>query len=333
MKNLANQSRAGKTNQKVQEATGSSKRKLNEVSLIYVPIFIGGRHRGAGMGPAALQVAELPQQIEKLGYKVVREIEIAQPPATCWFHRDDDGKIGARCVPEILQVSKDTAAAVEEALAAGTIPITIGGDHSLAIGSITGVSSYYRKQKEKFGLVWFDAHGDINTPDTSYSANLHGMPLAISLGKGEPSLTQLGGFSPKVEGERTVLIGLRDVDPPEKDLIRELGIHAFTMRDVDHLGMGKLSELALELVGSGISGIHLSFDIDVMDPEIAPGVTTVAPGGMSYREAHLALTLLAETGLIRSIDFVELNPARDIRNRTAELTVDLIKTSLGHKIM
>lgn len=308
-----------------------STRKPKDVSLIYVPVFIGGRHRGAGMGPAALRVAELPEQIEKLGCRVVKEIEIPQPPPTCWFKKEEG--VGARCVPEILEVAAATAEAVEAALSAGTVPITIGGDHSLAIGSITGVSSYYRQQKEKFGLIWFDAHGDINTPDTSYSANLHGMPLAISLGKGEAKLTHLGGFAPKVEGKRTVLIGLRDVDPPEKDLIRELGIHAFTMRDIDHLGMGKLSELALELVGSDVSGIHLSFDIDVMDPEIAPGVTTVAPGGMSYREAHLALTLLAETDLIRSIDFVELNPARDIRNRTAELTVDLIKTSLGHKIM
>lgn len=327
MKNLANSSQAPKS----KRGKTAEIKKIKEVTLIYVPIFIGGRHRGAGMGPAALKVAELPEQINKLGFTVACEIEIAQPPAQCWY--DPAGSVAARCVPEIGQISSELAAAVEGALEAGTIPITIGGDHSLAIGSISGVSSYYRSRSENFGLIWFDAHGDINTPDTSASANLHGMPLAISLGKGEPSLTELGGFSPKVEGKRTVLIGLRDVDPPEKDLIRELGIHAFTMRDIDHLGMGRLSELALELVGSDIQGIHLSFDIDVMDPGIAPGVTTEAPGGMSYREAHLALTLLAETGLVRSMDFVELNPARDIRNRTAELTVDLIKTSLGHKIM
>ncbi|MBX9688719.1 MAG: arginase [Candidatus Obscuribacterales bacterium] len=327
MKNLANQSNKP-ANEAEMEAAAA--KKIREVTLIYVPIFIGGRHRGAGMGPAALRVAELPEQIEKLGFTVINEIEISQPPAACWY---EEVTKKSRCLPEIAQVSEDVARAVKDAMAAGSIPITIGGDHSLAIGSISGVSSYYRERKERFGLLWFDAHGDINTPDTSYSANLHGMPLAISLGKGEESLTQLCGFSPKVEGKRSVLIGLRDVDPPEKDLIRELGIHAFTMRDIDHLGMGRLSELALELVGKDISGIHLSFDIDVMDPEIAPGVTTVAPGGMSYREAHLALTMLAETGLVRSIDFVELNPARDIRNRTAELAVDLIKTSLGHKIM
>lgn len=332
MKNLAtNNTKLKDAETKAQNETASSaKKQIQEVTLIYVPIFIGGGHRGAAMGPAALQVAELPEQIEKLGFKIRNEIHINQPPSACWF---DGSARGARCLPEIKQVSVEVAAAVEHALESGSIPITIGGDHSLAIGSITGVSKYYRHRNEQFGLVWFDAHGDINTPDTSVSANIHGMPLAISLGKGEDSLVNLGGFSPKVDGQRTVLIGLRDVDPPEKEIIRELGIHAFTMRDLDHIGMGMLSEMALELVGSGISGIHLSFDIDVMDPDIAPGVTTLAPGGMSYREAQLALTLLAETGLVRSIDFVELNPARDIRNRTAELTVDLIKTTLGHRIM
>ncbi len=331
MKNLANQAKDKATSPKEGAVASHPPKRTNEVTLIYVPIFIGGRHRGAGMGPAAVRVAELPEQIEKLGFVVAKEVNIEEPPNACWYDEQTAGI--ARCVPEISKLSADVAAAVEAAMEAGTIPVTIGGDHSLAIGSITGASRYYRQRKESFGLIWFDAHGDINTPDTSYSANLHGMPLAISLGRGVSDLTQLGGFAPKVEGKRVVLIGLRDVDPPEKDLIRELGIHAFTMRDIDHLGMGKLSELALELVGSDITGIHLSFDIDVMDPEIAPGVTTVAPGGMSFREAHLALTMLAETGLIRSIDFVELNPARDIRNRTAELAVDLIKTTLGHKIM
>lgn len=330
MKNLANPS-----NELVQSKTAKKSdqppKRSQGVALIYVPIFIGGRHRGAGMGPAAVKVAELPEQIEKLGFKVTKEIDIPMPSSSCWFEEGTSN--GARCVPEIAQVAQDLAKVVETAMAEGCIPITIGGDHSLAIGSIAGASQYYKKREESFGLVWFDAHGDINTPDTSASANLHGMPLAISLGKGEARLTELGGFAPKVEAKRTVLIGLRDVDPPEKTLIRELGIHAFTMRDIDHLSMGSLTELTLELVGSDISGIHLSFDIDVMDPEIAPGVTTMAPGGMSYREAHLALTLLAETGLVRSIDFVELNPARDIRNRTAELMVDLVKTSLGHKIM
>ena len=325
MKNLANQ-----TKTQVKETVDIPKPSTREVTLIYVPIFIGGRHKGASMGPAALRVADLPRQIEKLGFTVARQIDIVMPPEACWY---DKTVKKSRCLPEITQVSIDVMEAVEEALKAGTIPITIGGDHSLAIGSIAGASKYYHERKEEFGLVWFDAHGDINTPDTSHSANLHGMPLAISLGKGEDKLTELGGFSPKVDGRRTVLIGLRDVDPGEKDLIRELKIHSFTMRDIDQLGMGMLSKLIIELVGLDIHGIHLSFDIDVMDPEIAPGVTTHAPGGMSYREAQLALTMLAETGLIRSIDFVELNPARDVRNRTAELTVDLIKTTLGHRIM
>ena len=305
-------------------------KKIDEVTLIYVPVFIGGKHRGASMGPAAMKVAELPEKITSLGFKIAREVEMSQPPSTCWFDRIQGGP---RCVPEITDMSEELAQIVEDAMDRGTIPVTIGGDHCLAIGSITGASKHYRKNNQKFGLVWFDAHGDINTPDTTYSGNVHGMPLAVSLGKGDPRLLNIGGFTPKVEGSRTVLIGVRDIDPPERELIKELGIHAFSMRDLDHMGMTRLSNLAVELLGSDISGIHLSFDIDVLDPEIAPGVSTHAPGGMSFREAHLALCILAETGLVRSIDFVELNPAQDIRNKTAELTADLVKTALGHTIL
>lgn len=312
------------------KAIAPPRKKVDEVTLIYVPLFIGGKHRGASMGPAAVKVAELPEKITSLGFKIAREVELSQPPSTCWFDRIAGGP---KCVPEITALSEELAQIVEDAMDKGTIPVTIGGDHSLAIGSITGVSRYYRKNAEKFGLVWFDAHGDINTPDTTYSGNVHGMPLAVSLGKGDERLLEVGGFSPKVEGKRTVLIGVRDIDPPERSLIKELGIHAFSMRDLDHMGMTKMAQRTIDILGKDISGIHLSFDIDVMDPEIAPGVSTAAPGGMAYREAHLALCLLAETGLVRSIDFVELNPAQDVRNKTAELTVDLVKTALGYTIL
>lgn len=305
-------------------------KSINQVTLIYVPIFMGGKHRGACMGPDAMRVAGLTDRLQGLGYHVAREVEIGIPSTVCWWEKPE---AGPRCVPEIKQVSEEIASAIEGALLNGTIPITLGGDHSLAIGSIAGTANYYRKRKEQFGLLWFDAHGDINTPDTTYSGNVHGMPLAVAVGRGDERFTHLGGYSPKIEGKRTALIGIRDIDPPERQLIKDTQISAFTMTDVDNLGMGKVIELALKGIGSDITGIHLSFDIDVMDPQWAPGVSTVAEGGLTYREAHLALELLAQTGLIRSMDFVELNPANDVRNKTADLAVGLIRSALGSRIL
>ena len=303
--------------------------KLASVTLIYVPLHLGGSHRGVSMGPAAMRVAEVSERIERFGFRVAREIEINVPPSVCWGDRPSN----ARCVPEIAEVSHEIASAVEGALTDGTIPITIGGDHSLAIGSITGVSSYYRKLNQEYGLIWFDAHGDINTPDTSRSGNVHGMPLAVSLGTGDSRLTELLGYSPKVVGKRSVLIGIRDIDEAEREIISQSGITAFTIRDIDHLGLGRVTDLALGAVGADVAGIHLSFDIDVLDPDIAPGVSTPARGGLTYREAHLALTLLAESQLVRSIDIAELNPAFDMQNRTADLSVELILSSLGQRIL
>lgn len=311
------------------QAADNSGLKVRPVTLIYVPLHLGGSHRGVSMGPAAMRVAELSEKIEHLGYPVAREIEINVPNSVCWWEEHSH----AKCVPEILEVSVAVAEAVEAALDEGNIPITIGGDHSLAIGSIAGVAAHYRKHKQTFGLIWFDAHGDINTPDTSASGNVHGMPLAVSLGKGDERLVELNGFSPKVPGKRSALIGIRDLDPPERDLINQLGVTPFTIRDIDHLGLGRVTDLALGSVGSDVSGLHVSFDIDVIDPDVAPGVSTAARGGLNYRESHLALSLLAESTLVRSIDIVELNPAFDVRNRTAELGVELILSALGKRIL
>jgi arginase len=300
----------------------------NAVTLIYVPLHLGCSHRGVSMGPAAMRVAEVAERIAKFGFRVDSEVEITIPPSVCWFE-----DLTAKCVPEIAAVVKDVAEAVEAALHKGTIPITIGGDHSLAIGSIAGVSNYYRKLGKEFGLVWFDAHGDINTPDTTSSGNVHGMPLACSLGIGDKRLTELLGFSPKISGEKTVLIGIRDIDAGEREIIASSGISAFTIKDIDQYGLGKVIDDALEALGPDIPGVHLSFDIDVMDPDVAPGVSTPARGGITYREAHLALEMLAEKRLVRSIDIVELNPAMDYRNKTAELSVELILSSLGKRIL
>ncbi len=311
----------------------NSAAKLNRsVTLIYCPIHLGGPHAGVALGPGAMKVARLVSRIKDLGYTVHKEVEIAVPEVLTWWEKSTSA-IHSRCVPEIAAVSQAVAQAVEEALEAGTVAITIGGDHSLAIGSIAGVSSYYRKRKEEFGLVWFDAHGDINTPATSPSGNVHGMPFAISLGQGDESLVNLNGFSPKVQAKRCSLIGIRDLDHAETDLVRDSGVLPFTMRDVDEQGIKRITEQALQSIGTDIHGLHVSFDLDVIDPDVAPGVSTDSRGGFTYRESHFALELLADTKMVRSIDIVELNPTLDIKNRTAQLAVDLVQSALGKNIL
>jgi arginase len=274
-----------------------------------------------------MQVAELKERIQRLGIEAT-EIEINVPKTVCWGDRHD----AAKCVPEIMAVSQEVALAVEQALENGTVPVTIGGDHSLAIGSIAGVSSRFRRLKQNFGLIWFDAHGDINTPNTSLSGNVHGMPFAVSLGLGDPRLVNLLGFAPKIEPKRAALIGIRDLDDGERELINQSGITPFTMSDIDHHGLATIVDAAVAAV-KDVSGIHVSFDIDVIDPDVAPGVSTKAPGGLNYRESHFALELIAESGLISSIDIVELNPAFDHQNKTAELAAELVLSALGKRIL
>ena len=330
MKNLGNsvakQDAVGQSaKQKAPEQT-----KINSVTLVYVPIYLGGPHRGTSMGPAAMRVAGIRERIESMGFNIANEIEISVPQSLCWLDRSDSKP---KCIPEIMQVSLELAVAVQAAMDAGTIPITIGGDHSIAIGSLAGVSSYYRKRHETFGCVWFDAHGDINTPETSGSGNVHGMPFAVSLGYGDKGLVDLLGHSPKVDAKLSALVGLRDIDPGERGMIEKSGVTAFSMRDIDYEGLSKVNELIAKTVAQGVDGIHVSFDLDVMDPDLAPGVSTPARGGLTYREASISLALLAETGLLRSIDIAELNPANDVRSRSAELAVDLTATCLGNRIL
>ncbi len=307
-------------------------KRSRAVTLIYCPIHLGGPHAGVALGPGAMKVARLVSRIKALGYTVEKEVSIAVPEVLTWWEKSTEPK-HSRCVPEIAKVSQAVAEAVEQALENDTVAITIGGDHSLAIGSIAGVSNYYRKRKEEFGLVWFDAHGDINTPDTSPSGNVHGMPFAISLGQGDESLVKLNGFSPKVQPRRCALVGIRDLDTAETDLVRQSGVLPFTMRDVDEQGIKSITGQALKSIGGDIHGLHVSFDLDVIDPDVAPGVSTDSRGGLTYRESHFALELLADTKMVRSIDIVELNPTLDIRNRTAELAVDLVQSALGKNIL
>jgi arginase len=222
---------------------------------------------------------------------------------------------------------------VGEVLAAGRVPIVLGGDHSIAMGTISGLSRFHRLRGEKVGLIWFDAHGDMNTAETSPSGNIHGMPLAVALGIGEPSLVGLAGPAPMVEGARAAVVGLRDVDTAERANLKASGIGTFTMRDIDERGMRMVMQEAIERAASGTAGIHVSLDLDGVDPELAPGVGTPSPGGLSFREAHLAMEMLADTGKVLSVELVEVNPILDHRNGTARLGVGLLASLLGKKIL
>jgi arginase len=302
---------------------------VRKVTLIGVPLDHGAGRRGVDMGPSAFRVAGIAEKIRALGYDVDDlgdlsvKIRETQGP----------GDPRLRYLKEIRDVCESVRDAVEGVMAAGSLPVLMGGDHSIAIGSLAGLARHYRARKEKIGLIWFDAHADSNTAETTPSGNIHGMPLAVALGMGAPSLVNLAGFSPMVDGSRAALVGIRDVDPAERVNVKASGIGAFTMRDIDERGMRRVMEEAIERASTGTAGIHVSFDLDTMDPDYAPGVGTPAPGGLSYREAHLAMEILADTGKVVSAEFVEANPILDERNGTAALGGELVASLLGKKIL
>jgi arginase len=213
------------------------------------------------------------------------------------------------------------------------LPVILGGDHSVAMATLSGVSSHFHKKNEEIGLIWFDAHGDINTPETSHSGNLHGMPLAVLFGRGSDQLVNLCGFSPKLNPKFCAHVGTRDLDLGEKRMIRELGLRCFTMNEIDRRGMGACMEDAIAIASQAKSGFAVTFDVDVLDPMDAPGSGTLVRGGISYREAHLALELIAGTGKLRSFEIVEVNPTLDTNNRTSELAVELTLSALGKTIL
>ncbi|MBA2564953.1 MAG: arginase, partial [Gemmatimonadetes bacterium] len=238
-----------------------------------------------------------------------------------------------RYLEEIAGTCEELATLVRDALAAGRLPLTIGGDHSLSIGTIAGLAMHLQPAEKTFGLIWIDAHGDLNTPDTTPSGNIHGMPVAVSLGLGDARLTRIGGFSPKVAPDRVALIGVRALDAGERKLIQELGVEVFSMRDVDADGISSVMDEALRIATRGTAGFHLSFDMDAIDPNFAPGVGTRVRGGLDYREAHLALEVASDTDLLLSADLVEVNPILDNQNSTAALAVELVESLLGKSIL
>jgi arginase len=239
----------------------------------------------------------------------------------------------AKYLPEIAEAVQDLSARVERILQTGAIPIVLGGDHSIAIGSVSGLSAFYHRQQSRVGVVWFDAHGDMNTPESSPSGNIHGMPFAAILGQGVKELTEIGGFAPKVLPADCALIGARDVDRKEAEIMRHSGVRIFTMREVDERGMSACVDEAITIASRNTVGFHVTMDMDFVDPDYAPGVGTPVPGGPTYRESHLAMEKIADSGRMLSFELTEVNPVFDVANRTAELGVQLILSAFGKKIM
>jgi arginase len=300
-----------------------------KIRVIGVPLDLGQSRRGVDMGPSAVRVAGLEARLEALGHVV----EDAGNVSVAIAEQKKEGDPRAKYLKEITATCTKHAELVVKTLEAGKVPITLGGDHSIAAGSVAGVAEFYRRQKHKIGLIWIDAHTDINTPDSSPSGNVHGMPLAAIMGLGPPELSNILDFSPKVSAENCVLVGVRDIDAIEKENVRKAGIHVFTMRDIDERGMRTVMEEALRAAGRGTAGYHVSLDMDWVDPEDAPGVGTPVRGGATYREAHLAMEIIADHGRILSFEIVEVNPVIDEHNRTADLAVELTLSAFGKKIL
>lgn len=280
------------------------------------------------MGPSAIRLTGLSLRIERLGLRLADRGDVRVPiPETTPM-----GGASARYVSEIAEVCRVVARLTEESVASGRTPVCIGGDHSLAAGSVAGVARALRSGGGHLGLVWVDAHADMNTPETSPSGNVHGMPLAACLGRGPSELVAIGGGA-SVRPENVVLIGIRNLDERERELVRHSGVRAYTMSEIDRRGMGPVLAEALADLGERVAGIHLSLDLDGLDPEVAPGVGTMVRGGLSYREAHLLCEMTAESARLVSLDLVELNPILDVRNRSAEVGAELILSALGQTIL
>jgi len=308
-----------------------------KIGILGIPLGYAGARRGSELGVSAIRNAsvrgmDLVTSLESLGYEVFDhgDIEVTIP------RNIPDSVSGIRYLDEVVDVASRSGNAVQAILQKGQIPVIIGGDHAIAIGSFSGLAAHFREQEEPLGLIWFDAHADINSPETTPSGNIHGMPLAALLGDGSESLTGLFGFSPKLDKERFVHIGARDVDPGERLMIEKLGIgdRFFTMSDVDRKGMVECVGKAVEIASGGGTGkFAVTFDVDVIDPRFAPGSGTLARGGITYREAHLALEMIAESNQLASFEIVEVNPLLDEKNITVELAAELILSALGKTII
>jgi arginase len=303
---------------------------MKSVHIIGVPLDLGGGRRGVDMGPSAFRAAGLGEQIAALGYTLVDKGDLAAPIPETRELRDETKKY----IRDIAKVCQKVYQTASTSFDEGAMPLVLGGDHSIGAGSVAAAAEWARRSRNlPIGLIWVDAHGDMNTPATSLSGNVHGMPLAALLGPEPAELSKIGTFAPKVVAAHTVLVGIRNLDTREKVAVRDSGVHVFTMKDIDRQGIASIVEQAVNLAGNGTAGIHVSFDMDVCDPLIAPGVGTPVKGGLDYREAHMVMEILADCGRLTSLDLVEVNPTLDVRNMTAQLGTELALSALGMKIL
>ena len=301
----------------------------DKVRIIGVPMDLGASRRGVDMGPSALRVAGLQSHIKHLGRQVedIGNIQVRLPEEQHY------GEKNAKYLGEISEACKGLADVVGKAIDEDWLPLVLGGDHSIAVGTAAGAAEHYSKQSKRIGLIWLDAHGDMNTPETSPSGNVHGMPLAAIMGYGPEELIGITGTKPMVEPRNIVLVGVRELDSKERRLVKQSGVHVFTMRDVDERGMREVMAEALRFAGDDTAGIAVSLDMDFVDPSDAPGVGTPVRGGATYREAHLAFEMIADSKSLISLELVEINPVIDLHNTTATLGVELVLSGLGKKIL
>src|SRR5690625_3686991 len=299
---------------------------MKTISVIGVPMDLGQLRRGVDMGPSAIRYAGLIEKIESLQFHVedLGDILIPRPS-----QNEADPRESLRNLNEVVEANERLAYLVNEEKEKGHFPLVLGGDHSIAMGTVAGLSPHF----ENLGVIWYDAHGDMNTEETSPSGNIHGMPLAASLGLGHEKLTSIFQRQPKVKPDNIVLIGIRSLDEGEKQLIRDLNIKIYTMHEIDRLGMPQVMKETITYLQNRTDGVHLSFDLDGIDPSEAPGVGTPVNGGATYRESHLAMEMLAESQMITSAEFVEVNPMLDDKSKTAQLTVAVIGSLLGEKLI
>jgi arginase len=298
-----------------------------KIHLIGVPMDLGAGRRGVDMGPSALRIAGVGEKLKKLGHTVIDEVDILVNPPEL----QDIGNGKLRFLDEIVRACTVLSNKVEEILAGKGFPLVIGGDHSIAIGTIGGIGSYCRANNKKLGVLWVDAHGDMNTDLTTPSGNIHGMPLAVALGFGAHQLRSIGGDYRKVDPKNVVLLGIRDLDDEEREQIRKLGVNIFTMEEIDKYGMSVILGKALRKLNK-VDFLHVSFDLDAVDPSVAPGVGTPVKGGLDYREAHLIMETLSNVGKVSSLEIVEVNPILDNRNQSAEFATELVQSSFGKRI-
>jgi arginase len=299
------------------------------VHVVGVPMDLGSGRRGVDMGPSAIRIAGLDDLLVELGHKVIDEGDIV-------IKNMEELKVGqenARYLSEIARAAGALARKVDRIMTLKHFPLILGGDHSIAVGTVSGIAGYAGSQGKKAGLLWIDAHGDINTPETSPSGNIHGMPLAALLGYGAAELTGVSGPAPKVDPANVALVGIRSLDSGEKKRLKETGVQVHTMSDIDRHGVHRVMEKALARVTHGTDYVHVSFDLDAVDPTVAPGVGTPVKGGLDYREAHLIMEVIADTKVMTSLEMVEVNPILDQGNASAVFAVELVQSAFGKKIL